>query len=105
MTEKKIEEWKGMVKIASTNSVASCLHEWRPTATPIPLCQFFSFLGLGKEGRRKKEGVLEYTWQSNREKTDRNHRFTRRNFGSLLASVQVDSIGKECADTEYGYRY
>ena len=26
-------------------------------------------------------------------------------FGSLLASVQVDSIGKECAKTGYGYRY
>ena len=26
-------------------------------------------------------------------------------FGSLLASVQVDSIGKECAETEYGYKY
>ena len=26
-------------------------------------------------------------------------------FGSLLASVQVDSIGKECAETEYGYEY
>ena len=26
-------------------------------------------------------------------------------FGSLLASVQVDSIGKECVKSEYGYKY
>ena len=26
-------------------------------------------------------------------------------FGSLLASVQVDSIGKECVRSEYGYKY
>ena len=26
-------------------------------------------------------------------------------FGSLLASVQVDSIGKECAEEGYGYKY
>ena len=26
-------------------------------------------------------------------------------FGSILASVQVDSIGKECAKTDYGYKY
>ena len=26
-------------------------------------------------------------------------------FGSILASVQVDSIGKECAESDYGYKY
>ena len=26
-------------------------------------------------------------------------------WGSLLASVQVDSIGKEVANTDYGYKY
>ena len=26
-------------------------------------------------------------------------------FGSLMASVQVDSIGKECAAAGYGYKY
>ena len=26
-------------------------------------------------------------------------------WGSLLASVQVDSIGKDCAESGYGYRY
>ena len=26
-------------------------------------------------------------------------------FGSILASVQVDSIGQECSESGYGYRY
>ena len=26
-------------------------------------------------------------------------------FRSILASVQVDSIGKECAESDYGYKY